>query len=170
MKRYILLFLFVAVTLMSCDPWEDMAHHSGRWYLKNNTDRTLDISSSYTRSYTREGCLVRYYANRKNIVPGDSALIYTAAFVLSCKRIPDWEDFSMVDSVFVKEGNAELCRWLRDEPVEGQRNIFDESSWRFYKEVSGDGKYAKQKLTWVFDLTEDDLKNSSTADVQLRKD
>ena len=165
MKRYILLFLFVAVTLMSCDPWEDMAHHSGRWYLKNNTDRTLDISSSYTR----KGYLGRYYVHRKNIVPGDSALIYTAAFVLACKRIPDWEDFSMVDSVFVKEGNVELCRWLRDELVEGQRNIFDESSWRFYKEIHGSGKYAKQTLEWVFDLTEADL-NDNSDDVQTTED
>ena len=164
MKRYILLFLFVAVTLMSCDPIEWMDYHGGKWYLKNNTDRTLDVSSSYTS----EGCLGRHYVNEKHLAPGDSVVIYSVGYALIYNIIPDWLEFSRADSIFVKESNVELCRWLRDEPVEGRRNIFDESLWRFYKEVKDIDKYSRHRLTWVFDLTESDL-NDNSEDVQQKK-
>ena len=142
MKKYII-GAFALLPLCACDPPGWLYGYSANWYIKNNTDKTLEIKVDHTDRYTnpilREESLT--------ITPGDSILIYHSGRAYAEKELPPFEDFRRLDSIYVYDTDGEkLHTWLKKNMEVEERSVFKEEAWRHYINESED------IFIWVYDI------------------
>lgn len=142
MKKYII-GAFALLSLCACDPPGWLLVRSAFWYIKNNTDKTLEIKVDHTDRDTnpilREESLT--------ITPGDSILIYHSGRAYAEKELPPFEDFRRLDSIYVYDTDGEkLHTWLKKNMEVEERSVFKEEAWRHYINESED------KFIWVYDI------------------
>lgn len=144
MKKYIIGALAL-LCISACDPDKWLSGHQGLWYLKNATEVPLEIDCPKMQEQSN------------TILPGDSIRIYRSSRYLGDNEFPTFEDFHKLDSIYVYdvEGNK-LCEWLIKNTAEGERSVYNEKTWRYYKEHIAGPEYA---FIWVFDIRNEDIEN-----------
>lgn len=119
--------------------WDRMpSGEHGYWYLKNETDITLKVSHSWM------------LAEYEIVDSGDSICIYPIYPSAYFATHPKFDSFCKLDSIYVHDENGkELCRWIQGDIQEGQRNIYEEEYWTYYRD--------SLDYIWVFDVTSEDF-------------
>ena len=143
MKNAILL-VFAYIMFVVCTPVEPVYH--GRFYFKNDTDRTLGFSKSENLFY------------QETINPGDSACIYYKVSGHNSKLKPMFSDFLniiMVIDVYDKSGKH-IIQWKQGE----EEHVYDESKWSYVENLN-----ERREFAWTLNITEDMLKKPVVSSV-----
>lgn len=141
----------IALIGMSCDPPKWIDTHAAAWYARNNTDRTLIITTSpFIETDAVAG-------------PGDSVPVHrfnpfsyqgTPSFDLFYDAWSGSPERERSISLFSEDGRL-LKTWSYADRNAGGRQLFDESCWRLRVEKSE--RYQEQTCVWVFDIIPEDV-------------
>ena len=139
------LLILVVLTLLSCDPIEWNTWHTGFWYIKNLTDNDLKIT--YSQKHT----------DTSIVLPKDSICIYGRLYVLTDNDniSPAFDDFLAMDSIYVYDSNGNILNsWIQEGHDLDQADIYNESSWKCYKNNTYVDGYTIKDFTWTFEITD----------------
>lgn len=150
MKKIVFIFA-IALISVSCDPKKWVATYATSWYVKNNTDQILIITTS---PFIEADAVVD---------PGDSALVHSFnpfqylgepafdTFYDAWNGKPEHEwciSVSSKDGLFLK-------KWeYIDRNSEG-RQLFNESNWELYKKKNDHSD--ELNFIWVFNILPQDI-------------
>lgn len=155
MKKFILIVL-VACSFTACPCDDDGPEFTADWLLKNMTDETIVVKSFWAYAHPEP----------EVVKPGDSYWLYN--FYWEREEVPfnylfvgdpdiyhqDGTSGNYAISVYSSDGGTLLKDWALDDAHRAGR-FYGESNWIKSVELQSDGTTQKK---WVFELTEDDLK------------
>ena len=147
MKKYII-GAFALLLFCACDPIKWLSGPLANWYIKNTTDKTLEIMVMHTDRRT----LIKKN-EALTLAPGDSILIYHSGRYFGDKELPPFDDFLGLDSIYVYDTDGEkLHTWLKKNMEIEERSVFKEEAWRHYVEPG-----AEDLFIWVYDIRNESL-------------
>ncbi len=169
MKRLFVIIL-AALTALSCDPDEHLIPNVGAWYIKNNTDQVV-VVSTYLHLVNGDLTETVIHHGKKGLFPNDSVGIYAEAF----PRRYAYAEFDTLYNIFylfeeelspeewyfdvLSEDGEVLRRYHYADRDKAGHELFNEQSWRFVEEPANSNGL-NQHRRWVFDLWPEDIGES----------
>ncbi len=148
----ILAVYFALVYMFQCGK---VGFNCAEWYVKNETSQTVYLKATF-----------RSTPKHRELPVGDSLIIMEALNMTYCPTFRYIYQLPNPDSEFIYEILDEkgvlLKRWEQFSASIQEKNPFYEVYWDYFLRDLSDGYHKDQdlKYTWVFTLTDEDLKST----------